>query len=369
MSDKLPNERIWELLAKKLSREISQDELDELHALLQKHSYVSYVDEVLGHEWRDSYTYYQPDKTSRLFENHQQRLAMAMRENDVVPTLPADQGRRGVIKRIWQYAAAACVVVAFLAAWRWWSQDNKDNAEQRIAYQQQLVTQKGDRSQIVLPDGSKVWLNAGSTLDYPKQFTGKTRDVQLQGEAYFEVTEDSKKPFFVHTNAFYIKVLGTGFNVRAYADEDSAVTALVHGSVEVILSGKEKRTIRLRPNEKITLPMNAVASAESEKSTENPTMLLDGISPEKMTMVEDTVQLETAWVNNKLAFKKLPLVDVAAMLEKWFGVDIRFKNEARKAVKLSGVYDGENLDYILYTLEATGTFHYTKDTNNVIWIE
>lgn len=369
MSDKLANERIWDLLAKKVSAEISQDELEELHALLQEHSYVSYVDEVLGHEWRDSYNYYQPDKISRLFENHQRRLAIAIQENEGIPELPAVPGRSGLLKRIWHYAAAACIVVALLAGWKWWNSDSKDHAEPTIAYQQQLVTQRGDRSQVTLPDGSKVWLNAGSTLDYPLQFTGKTRDVQLQGEAYFEVTEDSKKPFLVHTNAFYIKVLGTGFNVRAYTDEDSAVAALVHGSVEVVLNGEEKKTIRLHPNEKVTLPMNAAATTAFEKPKENQAMSLDDILPEKMTVVEDTVQLETAWVNNKLAFKKLALADVAAMLEKWFGVDIRFKNEARKAVKLSGVYDGENLDYILYTLEATGTFHYKKDTNNVIWIE
>ncbi|HKO80010.1 MAG TPA: FecR domain-containing protein [Chitinophagaceae bacterium] len=270
-------------------------------------------------------------------------------------------------RRYWWYAAAACLAFVFFATWKWWPDGS--GKVPGIVYQQQLVTQKGSRSQMLLPDGSKVWLNAGSKLDYPEKFNSKTRDVQLQGEAYFEVMKDSEKPFFVHTNSFDIKVLGTGFNVRAYPDEDSAVTALVHGSVEVIVGKKEKRTILLRPNEKITLPMNT-GIGEAEKAINNTPGVPDiTIVKEKMAVVEDTVQSETAWINNKLAFKKMALENVALLLEKWFDADIRFKNEDRKALHFTGVYTTETLDEILYTLEATGTFHYEKDSNGLIWIE
>jgi ferric-dicitrate binding protein FerR (iron transport regulator) len=91
--------------------------------------------------------------------------------------------------------------------------------------------------------------------------------------------------------------------------------------------------------------------------------------PEKMIVVEDTVQLETAWINNKLAFDKTSLGNIAVALEKWFGADIRFKDENKKKLNFHGVYDGESLDEILYTLEATGTFRYKKDSTGVIWIE
>ena len=271
-------------------------------------------------------------------------------------------------RKYWQYAVAACFAFILFAALKWWPADG--GKEHEIVYQQQLVTQKGSRSQIVLPDGTKVWLNAGSTLDYPKQFNGKTREVHLQGEAYFEVLKNREKPFFVHTHSFDIKVLGTGFNVRAYPDEDSAVTSLVHGSVEVIVGKKEKRTILLSPNEKITLPTNSVMDGEA-KAIKNTTVAPDlSIVKEMMAIVEDTVQSETAWINNKLAFKKMPLENVALLLEKWFDADIRFKNEDKKTLKFSGVYDKEDLEYILYTLgEATGTFRFKKDSTGVIWIE
>jgi len=271
-------------------------------------------------------------------------------------------------KQYWWYVAAACLAFVLFATWKWWPVGG--GKEPEIVYQQQLVTQKGSRSQVLLPDGSKVWLNAGSKLDYPRQFNGKTRDVQLQGEAYFEVMKDSEKPFYVHTHAFDIKVLGTGFNVRAYPDEDSAVTSLVHGSVEVIVGKKEKRTLLLHPNEKITLPMNAGIDETAKAINNKPGVSDLSLVKEKMIKVEDTVQSETAWINNKLAFKKMSLENVALLLEKWFDADIRFKNEEKKALKFSGVYEREDLEYILYTLgEVTGTFRYKIDSTGVIWIE
>jgi transmembrane sensor len=366
MSDKLENEKIWNLMAKKLAGEITHDEEEELRVLLQEHSYVSYVNEVLASDWKETYNYYQPGKVASLYEQHQQRLANAVEEDSDAEELIVEPIKRGKLRSIWRYAAAACIAMALFAAWQWWPSPSDD--KQAVVYGQQLVTQKGSRSQIVLPDGSKVWLNAGSTLDYPKQFNGKTRAVQLQGEAYFEVAKNAEHPFIVHTKTFDIKVLGTGFNVRAYPDEDSAVTSLVHGSVEVITAGKEKRSILLKPNEKITLATIITAQEATEKTNVTETALLNTV-PEKMMLIDDTVQQETAWVKNQLAFKKMPFVKVAQLLENWFGTEIRFKNEDKKTLTFRGVFEEQSLEEILSILEATGTFHYKKDSSGIIWIE
>lgn len=352
-------------MAKKMAGEITHDEEEELRILLQEHSYVSYVNEVLASDWKETYSYYQPGKVASLYEQHQQRLGNLIEEDNSTEELVEEPVKQGKLRSMWRYAAAACIAVALFAAWQWWPSADAD--KQAVVYGQQLVTQKGSRSQIVLPDGSKVWLNAGSTLDYPKQFTGKTRAVQLQGEAYFEVAKNVKQPFIVHTKTFDIKVLGTGFNVRAYPDEDSAITSLVHGSVEVITGGKEKRSILLKPNEKITL--STIIAQEATAKTGLPETVLLNTVPEKMMLIDDTVQQETAWVKNQLAFKKMPLVKVALLLENWFGTEIRFRNEDKKALHFTGVFEGQSLDEILETLEATGTFHYTKDSNGIIWIE
>jgi transmembrane sensor len=366
MADKSETEKIWNLMAKKMAGEITHEEEEELRVLLQEHSYVSYVDEVLAGDWKETYNYYQPGKIASLYEQHQQRLANAVDENSAEVELIVEPLKQGKLRSIWRYAAAACIAVALFATWQWWPSSTV--AKTNVVYEQQLVTQKGSRSQIVLPDGSKVWLNAGSTLDYPKQFNGKTRAVQLQGEAYFEVAKNAKQPFIVHTQTFDIKVLGTGFNVRAYPDEDSAVTSLVHGSVEVITGGKEKRTILLKPNEKITLATTLTVQEATDKTNVPETALLNTV-PEKMMLIDDTVQQETAWVKNQLAFKKMPFVKVALLLENWFGTEIRFRTEDKKALNFTGVFEGQSLDEILGILEATGTFHYKKDSSGIIWIE
>ena len=321
----------------------------------------------LSFEWDAATMAFNEHELQKLKNEAWQALSKRKENRDITLGEPAKVIAIHRKRKYWWYAVAACFAFILFATWKWWPAGG--GKEREIVYQQQLITQKGSRSQMLLPDGSKVWLNAGSKLDYPREFNGKTRDVQLQGEAYFEVMKDSEKPFYVHTHAFDIKVLGTGFNVRAYPDEDSAITSLVHGSVEVILGKKEKRTLLLQPNEKITLPMNADIDEVTKEINRKPVPDLL-IVKEKMATVADTVQSETAWINNKLAFKKMPLENVALLLEKWFDADIRFKNEDKKTLKFSGVYDKEDLEYILYTLgEATGTFRFKKDSTGVIWIE
>ncbi len=364
MADTNDKERIAQLLAKKLAGEVTSEEQQELHDLLQRYSYASYVNEVLDHKWKDKYDYYHPEKIDALYQKHMERLSNDRQKEVTITESLIDDNRKSPVRRIIWWAAAACIVFAFIAVWKWWP---SEKMEKPVVYQKQITTQKGNRSQVILPDGSKVWLNAGSTLDYPQQFSGKTRDVQLQGEAYFEVVKNKEQPFFVHTNTFSIKVLGTGFNVRAYANEDSAIAALVHGSIEVLIKGEKEKNVFLQPNEKITLPTLAVTtpSQHSKKIVADIQSL-----PEKMIVVEDSLHLETAWMNNKLAFKNTPLVNIAAILENWFDTSIQFENDDKKNIRLSGVFEGESLDEILSFLkEAYGKFSYKKDSDGVIWIE
>ncbi len=98
-----------------------------------------------------------------------------------------------------------------------------------------VATRKGSKTNLVLPDGTKVWVNADSRLSYGKNFGNQLREVYLEGEAYFDVAEDKRKPFIVHTNNIDVKVLGTAFNVRAYGNEVNTQTTLLRGSVEVML--------------------------------------------------------------------------------------------------------------------------------------
>ncbi|HBX18828.1 MAG TPA: iron dicitrate transport regulator FecR, partial [Porphyromonadaceae bacterium] len=125
-----------------------------------------------------------------------------------------------------------------------------DNTEEKIAITQntmnKLIVPYGKRSKIVLPDGTQVWLNSGSSLEFPSDFSGKTRDVYLSGEIYIEVAHDTQKLFRVHASGFDVKVYGTQFNVTAYPNSQPSVV-LVQGSVS--LQSENKPEIFLSPSE------------------------------------------------------------------------------------------------------------------------
>ena len=114
----------------------------------------------------------------------------------------------------------------------------------------EISTAYGEQKRLVLPDSSEVWLNAGSTITYPKTFTKENRVVTLDGEAYFSVRKDDAKPFIVETSQLSVKVLGTKFNVKAYANDANITTTLTSGKVEVSTQSRPPQT--LKPNEQLT---------------------------------------------------------------------------------------------------------------------
>lgn len=97
----------------------------------------------------------------------------------------------------------------------------------------QIIVPKGKRSQIVLADNSKIWINSGSKVIYPRAFEGKYREIYVEGEVYLNVTHDTSKPFIVNTSGFEVRVLGTSFNISAYKNQEKAAVVLVEGSVNV----------------------------------------------------------------------------------------------------------------------------------------
>ncbi|WP_158618097.1 FecR family protein [Chitinophaga lutea] len=342
-----------------MANELLPEEEKELERLLQQHPEASYIKEMLMHPWKDRERLFGPEEVDMALRRHKLRLeAAGDADDEPVPVRPKGKVRRMVLQLT---GVAAAVALAFFVGRQWLPAANSPLE----GAPQQLVTQKGSRSHIKLPDGTTVWLNAGSKLDYPKQFTGGKREVTLEGEAFFDVAKDADRPFTVRTKTFAIRVLGTEFNVRAYPQEDSAVTSLIRGAVEVVLDETENRVVRLRPNEKLTM-LTAVVTPDN--NGHNPVEIHQPVKS-RLTEVEDSVIAETAWVENKLAFKKMPLERVAVLLEHWFDADIRFKNDNKRQVYLSGVFDKESLIEVLKALELTGSFHFRQGDDGVIWIE
>lgn len=115
----------------------------------------------------------------------------------------------------------------------------------------QIIVPKGKRSQIVLADNSKIWINSGSKVIYPRTFEGKYREIYVEGEVYLKVAHDASKPFIVNTSGFEVSVLGTSFNISAYKGQEKATVVLVEGSVNV--KDQQNRHIKMAPNEKVEL--------------------------------------------------------------------------------------------------------------------
>ncbi|PSL44819.1 FecR family protein [Chitinophaga niastensis] len=355
----MDQEKLYALLAREMAGVLTEEEATVLQQLLQQYPDASYIREVFARNWVPVGKQYNTQQAQLLLEKHQLRM------QEVIST--ADDTALPAKRPLWLlYTGIAASILTILFVGGHWFLSKKSNAPKELA---QLVTARGTRSQLLLPDGSRVWLNAGSKLDYPKQFAKNTpREVTLEGEAFFIVTADASRPFKVHTSAFHIRVLGTSFNVRAYPGEDSAVASLVQGSVEVMLDEAGQQVVALRPNEKLTVPVHPPTLNNSTTTTASPQQVMP-VYRSKLTPVQDSIITETAWVQNKLAFKHLELEKVAALLDQWYGVEIGFENDSKKQLYFTGVFETESLEQILDALETTLSFKWTKDAAGKIWIE
>lgn len=207
-----------------------------------------------------------------------------------------------------------------------------------------LETPQGGQYQIQLADGTQVWLNALSSIRFPTAFTGSQRRVEITGEVYFEVAANPSKPFFVSLpGGAQVQVLGTSFNVNAYADESDITTTLLGGSVKVVSRG---RPAQLKPGEQ-ALISNA-----------------DAVSPIQVKETTDDEQA-IAWKNGLFYFQNTDLAVIMRQLQRWYGVEFVYPGKPRE-LTLSGVISRHiNLSKVLEMLELSGV-HCTIEGSRII---
>ncbi len=205
-----------------------------------------------------------------------------------------------------------------------------------------ITAQKGEKAEVVLPDGSNVWINSGSTLTYDRHFNGKERSVYLQGEAYFEVTENKKRPFIVHTKHMTVQALGTSFNVRSYETDSLASAVLLEGKVKVSASGHE--TI---------LSVNERATFDKRKQT----LLADRV--EALNFIE--------WKNGNIYFSNQTYDEIARALSRIYNVEIQFASEQLRPMRFSGTLGSSGIKNALDILSMTSPMYYEmKDTTIIL---
>jgi len=225
----------------------------------------------------------------------------------------------------------------------------------------------GERKNIQLPDGSNVTLNAGSNIKINEKFGMGTRDVYLEGEAFFEVKHDTSLPFIVHTTAMDVKALGTAFNVKAYLDEKITETSLIRGLVEVTLKENNNLKMLLYPNQKIEWEHLNAGIAQNNLTAKKVNALDVTDSLEKKLVLTNTGDIkEIAWKENKLIFDDEGFDDIAVLLERWYGVKINFKDSSIRNYRFTGGFEKEDLNTVLEFLKESKSFNYTIERGETL---
>jgi len=364
-------DRLWELVARKLAGEAGPGELAELESLLKKHPDESFAVDSLHQLWPVQPNH-NPVSTEESYRQLMRRMQQSgidegMFADDESPLIQQEPARKGKRTFVWIFSIALVLLGAgfFLTRYTGMAGASTQTQAQAGAIRE-VSTRYGSRSRLVLPDGSKVFLNAGSKLTYDKSFDSKERIVRLSGEAYFDIVKNPSRPFIIQTSSMNIRVIGTAFNVKCYPDEDLAEASLVRGSIEVMLNDRSDKII-LKPNEKLTLHANrAEVSRKAGKTTarsEAPPVLSIG----RMTqMPTDSSIVETSWIDNKLVFRSERFDELAVKMERWYGVQIRFADEPLRETRFTGIFEKENISQALDALKLTANFSYSLDKDQVV---
>ncbi|MDP4192913.1 MAG: FecR domain-containing protein [Bacteroidota bacterium] len=247
----------------------------------------------------------------------------------------------------WTGKAAAAVVVLFLT-WYLIAHSNDQilvspssvASESRVT-KVEKVTLRGEKSTVTLSDGTIVYLNSNSRLTYPTAFGGRTREVELIGEAYFSVAHDKTKPFLVHTGTTITEVVGTEFNLKFRSNKLNLVVA----------QGKVK-AYRESSDNYVSLTKGMMTSFVADKGFSK---------PEKV----NTKQY-TAWRENKLSFVHAPLHEVMNEIEMYYNVQIIYANKAIKNKTLTGIFDADSLDHVLSMISLTMEMNICREGKKVI---
>ncbi|MBK8713052.1 MAG: FecR family protein [Niastella sp.] len=371
----MSNDRIWMLLTRKLSGEATQTELEELYAILAVHPEQLHSIEEITQLW-NQVTPQDTDFMEATFLAHVERMkSRGIILNTDEPVLDENEIEKVKSISAWKkfrigiFATLAIIII--FAGWSLLHSKNITDTQSIATKTKEVKTLNGTRTKIILPDGSHVWLNAGSKLNYQKKFDSNVREVFLSGEAYFDVVHNAKKPFIIHTATINIKVLGTQFNVKAYDDDKITETSLIKGSVEISLKKNASKKYILKPNQKLVLLNEILLDGDMKvKSTHKDSGDIAMYAPQikELTYLknDNNTNVESSWTRNILSFEDEPFYEVAKKLERWYDVSIIFENKRWEHQYMSGAFENENLAQAMNALKFTTGFNYKQEGNTII---
>ncbi|MGF1586926.1 MAG: FecR family protein [Bacteroidales bacterium] len=245
----------------------------------------------------------------------------------------------------------------------------------------EIIVPAGSRSQTVLPDGSKIWLNAGSSIKYDHNFNNQARIVELSGEAHFDINTNPHKPFIVRTSHLDVKALGTIFNVRAYPEDDEILTTLVDGKVIIEIFGMEEKqafTYPLEPKQNFTYRKSGGSNLSDVNKVSPLPVQIDSVD-EKETMADAVPisslivttsiipELYTSWKDDEWIIKGESLESMAVLLSRRYNTSIDIKNHELKEYRFTGTIRNETLEQVLEILRLTTPLRFEVGKGEVTW--
>jgi transmembrane sensor len=390
----------WNLIAKKLTGEATPEELQELERLLRSNPDLHYPMQTIADLW-DQVSPGEQKAAEQAFNRHLDRMkelnidfdpkaetgtnkpnpkadkpetsAETLSERDDVYPFPRNRSKITQRRIMAVSALAAAVMLGIFFAVSpstFFHASATPNPAATVArVNSEISTRNGSKTHLVLPDGTLVWLNAGSRITYDKNYGVTNREINLIGEAFFEVARNAERPFVIHTERIDIKVLGTRFNVKSYPMDKTTEATLIRGSIEVSIKDRPSEKIILKPNEKLVVAnddsalqrKNLRTGAGSDKSPES----LVNIRKPTYEPVTGAI-VETSWVDNKLIFQEEEFDELARRMERWYGVTIRFDNPRMREWQFTGTFQNETIQQALDALKLTANFYYRIDGTQIV---
>lgn len=275
------------------------------------------------------------------FNQYADRKQMARAEKQLYKKLDEEKRKQNKILRMhrWmKYAAMIAVILVIGGGSGYWLYQNGNNQHMMVA-----VANEGIVKEIILPDGTKVWLNNLATLKYPREFSEKARNVYLDGEAYFEVTKNRHKPFTVQSDAMRVRVLGTTFNFKCDKNYQIAEVTLTEGEIEV-KGNKEEGQIILAPGQRAELNKN------------------NG----RLTVKQVDAKMDAVWHDNLIPFQKADIFTISKALERFYDIKIILSPDMRADKTYSGVLKKKStIESVLKSLQNSISIDYKIVGNNI----
>lgn len=337
----------YELIAKYLAGECTDQETEKIKILISEDPEKALIFRQMQQIWeaRNKNIRLKPWAVEKVWG----QLSREMDHTDSISARASVKKRENIgkfrqMQNSWIIRFAAIFLIAGLTAlFAITYFDNLQSDEQPVM--KEVLTERGQRAQLQLEDGSALQLNVDSKVKYPQVFDSDIRKVYLSGEAYFDIAQD-ERPFFVYADNAIIQILGTEFNVRAYTEDQEVQVIVADGIVNVGYSGNsEEEFSLLGKGDMASLQNNGLLS------------IAHGIN----------VQDHLGWLERRLLFEETPMEEVSKKLERWYGVDIRFRDEGLAQLRLSATFIDEPLLEVLRVIQLALDIDYDIHDGEVVF--